>query len=79
MPAFCYTYVVDLDTATRSILKHDTIQAAITFVDRYNIFDRNVVVYATRYDEVLAFKSNVLLTQTYEPRLCAVNKVPYEK
>lgn len=69
MPAIIYVHVIDIDINRHTIKRMKCIEEAIYFVDSFSVFNRNVVVFASRYDEILAVKSSVYLSNTFIPEV----------
>lgn len=64
MPAFTYVHIVDIDLGKHVIKRMPTIKDAVAYVHNFDVFNRNIIVYAVRYDEVLALKSTVMAANT---------------
>lgn len=64
MPAITYVHIVDVELGKHVIKRMPTIIDAVRFVHNFDLYMRSVVVYAVRYDEVLAFKSSILAYHT---------------
>ena len=58
MPRFTYVHILNINTMERVIKGFVKMSEAIAFVKRFRC--KGHVVYAERYDEILAFKSDTV-------------------